>query len=610
MANREENEARRREEETADDLARGGINSRNERGDTPLHQAVTLGNLTWGLRRLISLGADVNARNNHGDTVLFLALASFGHSETQRLDAVRILIDAGANVNDPTSSGITPLQASIVHGHTECVNLLIGAGADINAVSSFEDQPLLSVAESAAVVETLIRSGADIQAQDKFGDTPLVKFIQRGNLKAAQLLIDAGADPRVTTTGDGNSLLWAAVSAGEDKAIRFLIGLGLDPNAESPNTGDLSPLGIAVKNGYPEAVKALIDAGADVNERSAPQVNRPLHIAHTTTMDRGGWPVYVPENGHEEIQEILLAAGAYDDFPPPGNDTAQGETRLNVANTRRRERCSYCDKVVFYNELDAVDETHRVYALNGEYRRAYHEPRCGYWHVTSQPYAPRDIQAEQEEGAKESVKLLIKAVAGLILWTVALFAVPAFFMIMPVAGGLLSVCISSLFLGETPPTPPDITPWLFGVLSLCVAGRLGAVGVRYGWRGLTIYGVYFLVVTLVGFTGSAFGLIPPLNSWAEDVGDGSVGRTLHLLDPFINAERLASDIGINAEGSLDAAGNWFESFKKEAIGTFAFTFWAILIPEICLAIASIVKYNRNKRKKEEAKRAASNLSTG
>ena len=281
---------------------------------------------------------------------------------------------------------------------------------------------------------------------------------------------------------------------------------------------------------------------------------------------------------------------------------------MTYSNTAPRQRCDFCHKVIYHGEMDAVVETHRVYNLRGEYRRAYYEPKCGNWHVTSQPYAPRDAAAEQQREAVELFKLIAKVIAGLAIWTVAMFAVPAYFMIMPVAGGLLSVCISSLLLGETPTMPPGITFYLFGALLLCVAGRLIMVAVICGRWSLPIYALYFLIVTLIGFAGSASGLIPPLSSWAADVGDGSVAKTLHLMDPFFNVEWAARDIGINAEGSLDAAGNWFEGFRKEAIGSFAFTFWAILIVEICLAIAWLVKYNVNKRNKEQANRQAAEAS--
>ena len=68
-------------------------------------------------------GADVNARNNAGETALMMA-ATLGHTK-----AVQALLDADANVNDENNVGDTVLMMATRNGHDEVVRLLKSAGA-------------------------------------------------------------------------------------------------------------------------------------------------------------------------------------------------------------------------------------------------------------------------------------------------------------------------------------------------------------------------------------------------------------------------------------------------------------------------------------------------
>jgi ankyrin repeat protein len=84
-------------------------------------------------------GAKIDARSNLGSP-LFLA-ASEG-----KLDAVRYLLDAGANVNASDKQGRTALAEAAYYGHVDVVRELLLQGADINAVS--DDGTALDIAIS------------------------------------------------------------------------------------------------------------------------------------------------------------------------------------------------------------------------------------------------------------------------------------------------------------------------------------------------------------------------------------------------------------------------------------------------------------------------------
>lgn len=79
------------------------------------------------LKKLISDGADVNAKNEYGNTALIYA-ACCGHN-----DCLSALIVAGADVNAKNDDGNTALTLAAGNGHKDCVAALIAAGADVNA---------------------------------------------------------------------------------------------------------------------------------------------------------------------------------------------------------------------------------------------------------------------------------------------------------------------------------------------------------------------------------------------------------------------------------------------------------------------------------------------
>lgn len=110
----------------------GGIESRNEKGRTPLHDAAM--SEPELARALIEAGADIRALDEEGMTPLHFAAS--GNAPT----VLRALVEAGADIEARKNEfGWTPLHFA---SEREAVNALVEAGADIDARDSDGDTPL------------------------------------------------------------------------------------------------------------------------------------------------------------------------------------------------------------------------------------------------------------------------------------------------------------------------------------------------------------------------------------------------------------------------------------------------------------------------------------
>jgi ankyrin repeat protein len=82
------------------------------------------------LRAQLAAGANVDARDRHGQTALMLA-ALGGH-----LDAVEVLIAAGANLDATAKFGLSATMLAVVNGHAPVARALAAAGADLTLTGS------------------------------------------------------------------------------------------------------------------------------------------------------------------------------------------------------------------------------------------------------------------------------------------------------------------------------------------------------------------------------------------------------------------------------------------------------------------------------------------
>jgi len=117
------------------------------------------------------------------------------------------------------------LQEAAKHGHKGVVQLLVEAGANIEAYDE-DGTPLIyaAIAGCGNVVEYLLKKGANVHCADEFGRTALHAAASKGDVKAVRALIEYGAEvdevrPR---DEDGNTALLLAAAEGHKDVVKFL----------------------------------------------------------------------------------------------------------------------------------------------------------------------------------------------------------------------------------------------------------------------------------------------------------------------------------------------------------------------------------------------------
>ena len=182
------------------------------------------------------------------------------------VDAARLLLDIGAEVNWANKNGHTPLFVACEHGHIDAARLLLEKGAEKKRASKNGETPLWIACQKGhfAVATLLLDNGAAVDRANKNGTTPL--SIAKQNCHSYIVgLLEEHLYP-----------LLAAAKTGDVDAMARLLDGGAEINQATEN--GTTPLWIACENGHVDAARMLLDKGAEI-DRANDEGSTPLDIA-------------------------------------------------------------------------------------------------------------------------------------------------------------------------------------------------------------------------------------------------------------------------------------------------------------------------------------------
>jgi ankyrin len=252
--------------------------------ETPLMVASWTGTVDV-VKRLLAAGADVNAKEASRQQTALMWAASERHPEVVRLltrngadvhartavntpnrkpgmrasgaaaagltallfaarvgdvESARVLLDAGANVNDTADEGLSALGFATVRGHVRLATLLLERGANPNAAEGGH-APLHWAAGS---WETTLTTADFTIAREGNDEWNVLPGLREGKLDLVQALLKHGADPNLR-------MKTAPARAGATK------------NPQLPELAGATPFFLAAMAGDAAVMQTLLDAGAD-----------------------------------------------------------------------------------------------------------------------------------------------------------------------------------------------------------------------------------------------------------------------------------------------------------------------------------------------------------
>lgn len=141
-----------------------------------------------------------------------------------RQRVVEMCVESGLDVNEADAKGITPLALAAFNGHDKTVRYLIANKALVDSRDQEQHTPLIHAAGGPAptTVQILLDAGADINAFAGAENwTALMMAAQFGNIEVIKVLLAAGADKEIRDT-DGDDAAHFAREQGHFEIVKLL----------------------------------------------------------------------------------------------------------------------------------------------------------------------------------------------------------------------------------------------------------------------------------------------------------------------------------------------------------------------------------------------------
>jgi uncharacterized protein len=202
-----------------------------------------------------------------------------GDAARENLPIVKALLDKGADVNAKDKQGMTVLMSAVVYQHLATVQILLDRGANVNLKDSNWDvviydrgmkgiwhhwgQTALQYAECGNIqaMQLLLNHGANADARYPSGQTPLMYAAACGMMGKVRVLFAARADVNARDNNGETALMYCTEGPEDNpKTLQLLLSLGADANVKSK--AGTTALSIAQKENYTESIRLLKKASA------------------------------------------------------------------------------------------------------------------------------------------------------------------------------------------------------------------------------------------------------------------------------------------------------------------------------------------------------------
>lgn len=245
------------------------------------------------VKMLIDAGADVNAASSWGGTPLMAA------SQQADPERVQLLLKAGGKVDAAIGNGGTPLTQAATYANLAVFKVMLEAAGDLSdeVMQEVVSRVAGSMEDSGEKIKLLMTAEPDVNVPDECGRSALHLSVSlSGDGTAIIPLLSAGADP-IARLENGDTVLMAAARQSVAEGLAALLALDFNVNERSNEDGHPTPIMLAAGSNRDAAkkVKLLIESGSDIEMKD----------------DAGNTPIlYAARKGNMNAVIALAKAGA------------------------------------------------------------------------------------------------------------------------------------------------------------------------------------------------------------------------------------------------------------------------------------------------------------
>eukprot|EP00210_Caulerpa_lentillifera_P006975 g6670.t1 len=276
---------------------------------TPLELAISRKDATV-VEVLLNEGANIEHKSDGRHTPLISA-CSIGF-----LEAVKLLIEHGADINIQTPTGVTCLFLAAKKQHTSVVSYLLEIKDwVVNETDETDGCTLLHhvvCSNDPELTTNLIRKGANIDAKNQSGETPVFLATKHNCADSLKALMEAGASFNLSAQ-EADIALHEAIVKNNIEMTKLLLNNGVDSDQTSSDKG-FTPLMRACFNGRVEVIKLLIEGGADLEATTSDgltcllvaAINKHTEVVHYL-VEQDNCPINATtQNGYSALHHIVL----------------------------------------------------------------------------------------------------------------------------------------------------------------------------------------------------------------------------------------------------------------------------------------------------------------